>query len=123
MHLWQKSVVLNRETLESREKNLGEPSLLLKKCLFIYLRLAGLSLSFCARCPSSERAALCCGAGFSLWWFFLLQSLASRVQGLQQLWPTGLVALWHVESSQIRDQIHVPCIGRQILNHWTTRKV
>ena len=59
MHLWQKSVVLNRETLESREKKkLGDPSLLLKKCLFMYLRLAGLSLSFCARCSSSERATL-----------------------------------------------------------------
>ena len=22
-----------------------------------------------------------------------------------------------------RDQTHVPCIGRQILNHWTTREV
>ena len=26
-------------------------------------------------------------------------------------------------SSQTRDQIWVPCIGRQILNHWTTREV
>ena len=23
----------------------------------------------------------------------------------------------------IRDQIHVPCIARQLLNHWTTREV
>ena len=22
-----------------------------------------------------------------------------------------------------RDQTHVPCIGRQILNHWTTREI
>ena len=29
----------------------------------------------------------------------------------------------YVESSWTRDQTHVPCIGRQILNHWTTRKV
>ena len=35
----------------------------------------------------------------------------------------GFVALRHVESSWIRDQIHVPCIARQILNHWTTREV
>ena len=35
MHLWQKSLVLNREILESREKNLGEPSLLFKH---VYLR-------------------------------------------------------------------------------------
>ena len=29
----------------------------------------------------------------------------------------------HVESSQTRDQTPVPCIGRQILSHWTTREV
>ena len=26
-------------------------------------------------------------------------------------------------SSWIREQTYVPCIGRQILNHWTTREV
>ena len=35
----------------------------------------------------------------------------------------GLVASWHVESSQTRDGTGVPCIGRQILKHWTTREV
>ena len=35
----------------------------------------------------------------------------------------GLVALWHVKSSQNRDRTHVPCIGRRILNHWTTRDI
>ena len=35
----------------------------------------------------------------------------------------GHVALWYVGSSQTRDQTHVSCIGRQILNHWTTREV
>ena len=43
--------------------------------------------------------------------------------GLQWLWLSGLVALWHVGSSQTRDQTCVPCTGRQILNHWTTREV
>ena len=33
------------------------------------------------------------------------------------------LAMWHVESSQTGDGIHVPCTGRQILNHWTTKKV
>ena len=28
-----------------------------------------------------------------------------------------------MESSQTRDQAHILCIGRQILNHWTTREV
>ena len=35
----------------------------------------------------------------------------------------GLVASWRVESSQTRDGTGVPCIGRQILKHWTTREV
>ena len=41
----------------------------------------------------------------------------------QAVVPRGLVALWHVESSQARDETHVPCIGRWTLNHWTTREV
>ena len=39
------------------------------------------------------------------------------------MWCTGLVALWHVGSSQTRDRIHVPCIGRRILNHRATKEV
>ena len=35
----------------------------------------------------------------------------------------GLVIPWHVGSSRTRDQIRVPCIGRWILNHCTTREV
>ena len=34
----------------------------------------------------------------------------------------GLVSRWHVEPSQTRDRTCVPHIGRQILNHWTTRE-
>ena len=30
--------------------------------------------------------------------------------------------MWHL-SSPIKDQTHIPCIGRWILNHWTTREV
>ena len=48
------------------------------------------------------------------------QALGIRTQ---RLWCTGLVVPRHVESSQTRDQTQVPCIGRQILNHWTTREV
>ena len=35
----------------------------------------------------------------------------------------GLVAPGHVESFWTRDQTHVPCIVRWILNHWISRKV
>ena len=51
------------------------------------------------------------------------QSMGSRECGLQQLWCMGLLDLWHVKSSQTRDGTHHPCIGRWILNHWTTREV
>ena len=59
----------------------------------------------------------------------LLVAVTSRrgagLQGAQAqwLWGMGLVALRLVESSRIRDQTHVPCTGRQILIHWTTREV
>ena len=33
------------------------------------------------------------------------------------------VAPWHVESSPMRDQTYVPCIGRWILKPWTSRDV
>ena len=38
----------------------------------------------------------------------------------QELWGTGLVAPQHVGPSWTTDQTSVPCIARQILNHWTT---
>ena len=41
----------------------------------------------------------------------------------QQLWCMGLAAPWHVGSSSTRDQTLVPCIGRKILLHCTTRAV
>ena len=40
----------------------------------------------------------------------------------KQLRCTGLVAPRHVEPSQTRDQICVPCIGRQNIIHCTTRE-
>ena len=49
-------------------------------------------------------------------------SLSSCGPWAQKLWHTGLVAPWHAGSSQIRYQMFVSCIGRQILYHWTTRE-
>ena len=54
-------------------------------------------------------------------WAQQLRLVGSGSQA-QQLWRRGLVALWHVGSSQSRDRNHVPCIGRQILNHLITRE-
>lgn len=67
----------------------------------------------------------------------LVWSTGSRVHGLQQLWLMGSRTcrlsshsprakwshgMWDL-NSQTRDQTGVPCMGRQILNHWTTREV
>ena len=41
----------------------------------------------------------------------------------QQLQFMGLTALQHVVSSWTRAQTHIPCTGKQIPNHWTTREV
>ena len=38
------------------------------------------------------------------------------------MWLTGRVAPRHVVSSQTRARTHIPCIGRQILNHCATRE-
>ena len=69
----------------------------------------------CCRAFSSCGARTSCCSGFSvehrLW-----------VLGLRQSWCTGLAVPWNVGSSQTRGRTSVPCIARQILNHWTTRE-
>ena len=67
-------------------------------------------LSSCGAWASHCSGFFCCRA-------WALECASSVV------WNTGLVALWHVGSSWTRDQPYVPCIGRDILNHWTTREV
>ena len=79
----------------------------------------------------------------ALWWLLLLLSVGSRACWLLQLQLVGLVIATHwlqsrVSScgsqawlpsciwdlcSQTRHQTHIPCIARQILNHWATRKM
>ena len=63
----------------------------------LQLRRAGATLHRGAR-ASHHRGLSCCGAQ------------APDAQA-QQLWLTGLVAPWHVGSSQTRARTHVPCIG------------
>ena len=113
--------------------------------LFVWF-LAALGLRCCARAFSLAAASggyssLWC-AGLSLWWLLLLQSTGSRCVGFsssgtwaqqlclmgsraqaQQLWRTDLVAPQHVGYSWTRARTHVPCNGRQILNHCTTSEV
>ena len=69
--------------------------------------------------------------GFSLRWLLSWQGTSSRhVDSVvadrrlwsRKFWHTGLVSLWHMGSSWIRDWTCIPCIVRQILNQWTTRE-
>ena len=115
--------------------------------LFIYLFIFGcigsslLRAGFSLVVVNGGYSSLWC-TGFSLRWLLSLQSMGSRHTAFsscgtwaqqswlagsraqaQQLWHTGLVAPRHVGSSGTRAQTHVPCIGRRILNHCTTRQV
>ena len=103
---------------------------------WVFIAVRGLSLAAVSRGYSS----LWC-TGFSLQCLLLLWSRDSRFAGfsscgtraqqlwltgsraqIQQLWRMGLVAPWHVGSSQTRARTRVPCISRQILNHYATRE-
>ena len=75
---------------------------------FLQLRQAGATLHHGAQ-ASHYRGLSCCRAQ------------APDTQA-QQLWLTGLVAPWHVGSSQTRARTRVPCISRQICNRCTTRE-
>ena len=96
--------------------------------IFWNLCLVVLGLCCCARAYSGCHSGsyfLLWHMGFSLWRLLSLQSTGSRCLGFSSYgsearwwWCTGLVAPWCVDSSWIRYQIRVPCIGRQILNHW-----
>ena len=103
---------------------------------WVFIDAGGLSLVAASMDYSLSRCV-----GFLLWWLLLLWStgcrrtgfsscgmhaqqlwlMGSRVQA-QQLWRTGLVAPWPVGPSWTRARTHVPCIGRWILNHCTTRE-
>ena len=58
--------------------------------------------------------------GFLLRWHLLLPCTGPRHPGFSSC---CLAALQHVESSQSRARTWVPCLGRWILNRWTTRGV
>ena len=92
-------------------------------CL-VFIAARGLSVVAASGGYSSLRCT-----GFSLRWLLSLQSMGSRCTGFsscgmqaQKLWLPGLVAPWHVGSSRTWDRTRVPCIGRRVLNHCTTRE-
>ena len=111
--------------------------------LFFYVWLRSVFVAACRLFSScGERGLLFIAErGLLIGWLLLLQSTDSRRAGFsscgiraqqlwlagsrvqaQQLWRTGLVAPQHVGSSRSRTRTHVPCIGRQILNHCATRE-
>ena len=79
--------------------------------------LAALGFHCCVRSFSGcfAQASYCGG----------LSSFGAQALGawVQQLWHTGVVALQQAGSSQTRNGMGVPCTGRRILNHRTTRDV
>ena len=97
------------------------------------LCFTALSLHCCplALCSCGERGLLSflCSS-FSFWWLrccwaWALGTWASviAVHGDSVVVAHDLVVcLQHVWSSQTRNWIHVACIVRKILNHWTTRE-
>ena len=112
--------------------------------IFFWLRWVFIAARGLSLVAASRGYSLLQCTGFSLQWPLLLWSTGSRHAGFsscgscgtwaqqlrlvgsraqaQQLWCTGLVALWHVGSSWTRARTRVPCIGRQILNHCATRE-
>ena len=70
---------------------------------------------------SRDYSSLQCTA-FSLQWLLIAEHRVQMCRH-QQLWYMCLVAPSHVGSSQTRNQTHVPCIGRWILNHSPTREI
>ena len=93
--------------------------------LINYLFLAALGLHCCTQAFSScgERGLLFVVVlGLLIVVASLFVEHRLQTSRLQQLWCTGLVAPRQVGSSQTRARTHVPCIGRQILNHCATRE-
>ena len=97
---------------------------------FVYIWLHRVLVAACGRSVEvvSGGNSLAVGHGLLTAVFLLLQSTGAGTQdsGAHQLrlgalghgrshhGAQPLVALWHVESSQIRDQTHVHCTGRLI---------
>ena len=49
--------------------------------------------------------------------------MSSRALRLHSWQHTGFVTLKHMKSSRTGNGTSVPCIGRQIPNHWTPREI
>ena len=95
--------------------------------IFFFLTALGLHrcmwvLSSCSKWGLLSSCSVWVSHCFLLWWLLLFWLTDSTVQA-QYLWYRVLAAPRYVESSRTGDQISVSCIGRQIINHWTTMEV
>ena len=84
--------------------------------LWVFVAMRGFSLVAAIR-----GCSLCC-TGFPLRCLLSLQSTGSRCGGSVVAVHELSCSPWHMESSWTRDQTQVPCIGRRILIHCTTRE-
>ena len=90
---------------------------------YLFVFMAPLGLCCCTHAFSScgewGCSSLPC-TGFSRRWPLLLWLQALGHAGSV---AAGLVSLWKMGSSQARDQMHVPSIGRWTLIHYSTKEV
>ena len=77
--------------------------------------------SSCSAQASQCDSFSCCGAQ-ALGHVGSVVVAAGSIAQAQELWRMGIVALWHVGFSRIRNQTAVSSIGRQTLYNWTTRE-
>ena len=118
---------------ESSKRKRKKKRLIFKKTNYLFILGCARSLLLCPGFLSSccELGLLCRGAwashcgGFSCCRARALNAWASvaAVCRLSNRGAQALASLRHVESSCTRDRIHVPCIGRQIPIHCTTKEV
>ena len=96
--------------------------------LFYYFFMAVLglccSVRTVSRCSELGVGATVCGSAWPshCGGFSCCGARALGCVGLSS-WAQRLVAPQHVGSSRTKDRTCVPCIGRQIPNHWATREV
>ena len=98
-------------------------------CIYLFLAVPSLrcclSFFFSLVVASGGFSLLWC-AGFALRWLLLLQSTGSRVGRRASVVTAHRLsgpATCGIFPDQTRDRTCIPCIGRWILNQWTTREV
>ena len=88
--------------------------------VLVYLCIFGCagSLFLCVGSSCGKQGLLpSCGSSHCGDLSFCRAQALSRARRLQKLWSTGSLTPWHVEPLPTRDQIHILCVSRQILNY------